>query len=135
MEPDEEFLALAAALQRVRLALPLSARSDARKLSASDLAGRIQAAVCNAAWAAVPRLRDHFVPAVTTPAIDGDKIVVSASVPLSLTIMMTQDYDVRIDEGKMSARVAAKDMTIIATASGDQLEVIGPEPESAQPAK
>jgi hypothetical protein len=35
----------------------------------------------------------------------------------------------------MSARVAAKDMTIIATASGDQLEVIGPEPESAQPAK
>jgi hypothetical protein len=132
MGPDEEILALAAALQTLTLAVPLSAGSDARKVCDADLVGRIQVAVRDVAWAAVPRLRDHFVPAVTTQALDGDKIVVFASVPLSVAIMMTQEYDARIDEGKMLAMVVAQDVTIIATASGDQLAVIGPDPEGIQ---
>jgi hypothetical protein len=117
---DEEIIAIAEALQGLRLTVLL----DDRPLA--HLAEAVQVAVRDATWAAVPRLRDQVPPAVTTEAIDGDRLMVAASVPLAATAEIEQAYIVLIDEG--AALVMPTGGTAFST-SGQQLTVIELERE------
>jgi hypothetical protein len=121
--PDEEIGAIAKALQGLRLTVALDGRAP------GDLVGVVQGAVCDATWAAVPRLRDQGPAIVTIRAIDGEGLVLSASVPLAVATVMEQSYIVRIDEGKAQALVVPTSGTTF-TIRDNRLAVIEPEPEA-----
>jgi len=115
--PDAEILAVAEALQGLRLTIPL----DDRPLA--HLAEVVRSAVRDATSAAVPRLRDQGPAAVTIEAIDGDNLELTDRVPLSVATVMEQAYVVLIAERAAQTLVMPTGGTAFAI-GGHRLAVI-----------